>query len=94
MNQFGRLPRPREGQRLAAGFDRFDQPGDRIVARAAAGERIACPAATGFHSAKYFRPRGEPSSSITVTSRPTSRLASSPGLAIVALAARNTGREP
>ena len=52
------------------------------------------PSGVGFHSAKYLRPRGEPSSSITSTSRPMRRDASSPGLAIVALAARKRGREP
>ena len=52
------------------------------------------PNGAGFHSTKYFRPRGEPSSSITVISRPINRPANSPGLAIVALAAKNTGRDP
>ena len=38
----------------------------------------------GFHSTKYFRPRGEPSLSISVISRPVRRPASSTGFAIVA----------
>ena len=52
------------------------------------------PNGLGFQRAKYLRPRGAPSPAIAVTGRPISRLASSAGLAIVALALRKTGREP
>ncbi len=48
----------------------------------------------GFQNAKNLRPRGDPSSSIRSTSRPSSRATSSSGLAIVALAARKTGCAP
>ena len=40
VDQLGGLARARERERLAAGFDRFDQPGDGIVVGTAAGERI------------------------------------------------------
>jgi hypothetical protein len=39
----------------------------------------------GFQNAKCFSPRGAPSSSTTLTSRPVSAVASSPGLRMVAL---------
>ena len=48
----------------------------------------------GFHSTKYFRPRGAPSLSISSIARPVSLAVNSAGLAIVADEQITRGREP
>jgi hypothetical protein len=67
-------------------------------AASASGERRVASCSSvmgGFHMAIVRCPPGEPSRSITVTSgSPVSRSASSPGLAIVALARRKRGSVP
>ena len=67
-------------------------------AASASGERRAAVSASvigGFHIATVRLVPGEPSRSITVTSSsPVSRVASSPGFAIVADASRNRGAVP
>ena len=69
----------------------------RSAASASAERRVASCSSTigGFHIAIVFFAPGEPSRSTTVTSgSPVSRSASSPGLAIVALASRKRGSVP
>ncbi len=69
----------------------------RSAASASGDRRVASFSSVmgGFHIAIVRRDPGEPSSSTTVmSSSPVSRSASSPGLAIVALASTNRGSVP
>ena len=93
-HKLGRLSSAREGQTLSAPLDRFNHQPHRVITGAVSSQRIVADRRR-IPQHKILRSAGR---AVVVDDlqlrRPISREVNSPGLAIVALAARNVGDAP